>query len=130
MINSSFIRFLLVGLANTSVGYCTTLFLHYALNLSPMLANTGGYVIGGMLSYFLNRRYTFASNRRHREALPRFALTVATCFALNLLILEQALAFTPLPIAQLFANIAYTVSFYLASRFIVFRPHAINKHDL
>lgn len=121
MINSSFIRFLLVGLTNTAVGYGTTLLLHYVFSLTPIQANTGGYVIGGVLSYILNRHFTFASKRRHREALPRFALTVAVCFALNLFVLEQALGFTPLPIAQLFANIAYTVTFYLASRFLVFR---------
>lgn len=124
MIKSSFTRFILVGIANTAVGYSTTLFLHYALSLSPLLANTGGYLIGGLLSYFLNRHFTFASKRRHREALPRFALTVALCFALNLFVLEQALTFAPLPIAQLLANIAYTVSFYLASRFLVFRIHS------
>lgn len=124
MIASPFIRFLFVGLVNTAVGYGTTLFLHYALSFSPILANTGGYLVGGFLSYFLNRHFTFASKRRHREALPRFALTVVICFALNLFVLEQALIFTPLPIAQLFANIAYTVSFYLASRFLVFRTHA------
>lgn len=121
MINSSFIRFLMVGIANTAIGYGTTMLLYYSIEISPFIANAGGYLIGGLLSYTLNRRFTFASKRRHREALPRFALAVAFCFGLNLIVLEQALAFAPLPIAQAFANIAYTFAFYLVSRFVVFR---------
>jgi len=123
MIDSSFIRFLLVGIANTAVGYGTIMFLHYAFGISPVVANTGGYLIGGLLSYMLNRRFTFASKRRHSEALPRFALTVGCCFVLNLIVLEQTLAFVPLPVAQAFASVTYTVAFYLTSRFFVFRPH-------
>ena len=123
MINSSFVRFALVGLANTLVGYTVILLLHYGLGISPVLANTGGYLIGFLLSYGLNRSFTFVSKRPHVQALTRFGLAAACCFVLNLMVLEFSVSVIALPIvfAQALAVGSYTVAFYLSSRFFVFR---------
>jgi putative flippase GtrA len=40
-----------------------------------------GYVAGGLVSYALNRRLTFAGDRPHRESAWRFALVAAGGFA-------------------------------------------------
>ena len=120
---STFTRFLLVGIANTATGYGTILLLFYGLGFGPMPANVAGYVLGALLGYVLNRNYTFTSTRPHAEALPRFCLTVGTCFMLNLMVLEFCLTTLGLPfaLAQIFATCAYTATYYLTSRFLVFR---------
>ena len=119
----SFVRFAMVGLANTAVGYSAILLLHYGFGVGPTLANVGGYMIGALLSYALNRSFTFASDRPHVEALPRFAVTVAICFVLNLLVLKLGLSvlLLPLPLAQALAMASFTIAFYAANRFLVFR---------
>lgn len=119
----TYLRFVLVGLANTAVGYAVIMLLHYGLGVEPVPANVGGYLIGALLSYTLNRNFTFASNRPHAEALPRFGLAVVVCFLLNLMVLNLCLTVFLLPVAlaQALAVCAYTVAFYFASRFLVFR---------
>lgn len=118
-----FIRFLFVGMANTAVGYGTILLCQYGLGLGYVAANAMGYAVGGTVSYLLNRHYTFASRRAHREALPRFVATVGVCYAINLGMLELAVQRLqwPAPVAQGVAMIAYTLSFYFLSRLVVFR---------
>jgi putative flippase GtrA len=123
VIGNSFLRFALVGFVNTSVGYGVILLLHYVVGFSPVFANFGGYAIGTILSYALNRRFTFASGRPHKVALPQFAIAAAGCFLLNLLVLNIGLNALSLPVAlaQAMAVTTYTVFFYLASRFLIFR---------
>jgi putative flippase GtrA len=97
--------------------------LHYGLGVEPVPANVGGYLIGALLSYTLNRNFTFASTRPHAEALPRFGLAVVVCFLLNLMVLNLCLTVFLLPVAlaQALAVCAYTIAFYFVSRFLVFR---------
>lgn len=123
MRKSSFPRFVLVGMTNTVVGYGLILLLHYGAGVGPVSANIGGYLIGALLSYVLNRRFAFASDRPHTEALPRFGLAVAGCFAINLVVLKICVSVLALPVAlaQALAVSAYTVTFYLTCRFLVFR---------
>ncbi len=42
-----------------------------------------GYVAGGLVSYLLNRRHTFASDRPHQEAGWRFGAVAGVGFALT-----------------------------------------------
>ena len=119
----TYVRFVLVGLTNTAVGYLVIMLLHYGLDVEPVRANVGGYLIGTLLSYTLNRNFTFVSARPHAEALPRFGLAVVSCFLLNLMVLNLCLAIFLLPVslAQALAVCAYPIAFYFASRFLVFR---------
>jgi putative flippase GtrA len=126
MRQSAPLRFALVGVVNTAVGYAVILLLHYGLALQPLLANVGGYAIGGGVSYVLNRRFSFGSNRPHAQALPRFIGAVAMSFGVNLLVLRLALMVPNLPVAvaQAIAIGSYMVVFYLISRFLVFGRRA------
>jgi putative flippase GtrA len=49
----------------------------------PVPATLLGYVAGGIVSYVLNRRVTYASNRPHAEAGWRFAAVAAGGFLLT-----------------------------------------------
>lgn len=122
VIRSSIVRFALVGGVNTAVGYLVILLLHYRLQLDLIVSNAIGYLVGGVVSYVLNRNFTFSSKRSHLEAAPRFWLTAACCFGLNLLVLEMLLsAGMHVAMAQAMAVGAYSVAFYLGSRHLVFR---------
>lgn len=123
MIDPSFVRFGLVGLANTAVGYAVILLLHFGVGVGPVLANVVGYAVGAALSYGLNRRFTFGSDRAHDQAVPRFGMAMLSCFALNLAVLEVGVSVLALPVAlaQALAMGSFTASFYLTSRFLVFR---------
>jgi putative flippase GtrA len=118
------LRFVLVGLVNTGIGFSVILGLHYLLHWSPMLANAGGYGVGGVVSYLLSRGFTFRSNRAHRDALPRFVVAVAACFALNLVTLQAVGQWLSWPgwAAQALAVLSYNLGFFVLSRQWVFAP--------
>lgn len=123
MSTGSLVRFAVVGLANTIVGYAAILFLQFAAGASPLVANAGGYALGMILSYSLNKTFTFRSRRSHGHALPRFGAVVAGCYLLNLLTLQLGLSVLGLPAAaaQALAVASYAAAFYFASRLLVFR---------
>ena len=117
-----FARFLFVGFLNTAVGYSTILFFQHVVSLGYLVSNALGYMVGGLVSYVLNKSFTFGSSRAHGEALPRFVLAVAICYLINLVVLEVSIAHWNIPaaIAQGVAMFAYTVTFFFLSKWFVF----------
>lgn len=55
---------------------------------SPVPATLAGYVAGGIVSYTLNRRHTYRSDRPHREATWRFAVVASVGFLLTWLVMH------------------------------------------
>lgn len=72
-----------VGLAAAAVHYGLLIGLVEGAGADPVPATLAGYLGGGVVSYALNRRLTFASDRPHREATWRFALVAAVGFGLT-----------------------------------------------
>jgi putative flippase GtrA len=126
MLSRTFGRFLIVGVVNTMVGYGVILGLQYLVGFGPHVANVGGYLIGWIVSYVLNRRFTFGSDRRHREGLPLFLSVALVSYAFNALVLEIALRSDSVagPLAQAIAMAAYTLCFFQLSRHVAFRRRA------
>ncbi len=124
MSTPSFFRFLLVGFVNTAIGYCIILIFQYGFSAGYWLSNALGYVIGALVSYFLNKTFTFRNARVHSEVLPRFMLAVASSYLINLVVLKIAISDflwqLPVAIAQGAAVLAYTMSFYVISNNFVF----------
>jgi putative flippase GtrA len=75
-----FMSFFGVGLAATAVHYAVLIALVEAGGARPIPATLAGYVAGGIVSYVLLRRHTYASERPHGEAGWRFALVAASGF--------------------------------------------------
>lgn len=122
MIRSMFFRYILVGLANTAVGYGMILSLQVQFGVHPVAANASGYVVGLLMSFALNRTYTFRSRRSFRTSIPAFAAAAAGCYVINLAVLQFSITVLQLQavFSQGMAICAYTVSFYIANRCLVF----------
>jgi putative flippase GtrA len=73
----------LVGVVATLAHYAVLIALVEVLLWRAVPAALCGYVIGGVVSYVLNRRHTFASDRPHRQATWRFALVALLGFCLT-----------------------------------------------
>ena len=72
-----------VGLLAAIVHYGVLIGLVEGVRADPVPATLAGYVAGGVLSYALNRRHTYASERPHAEATWRFALVAFVGFLLT-----------------------------------------------
>ena len=78
-----FASFALIGIAATLVHYGLLVSLVEGYRLDPVPATLVGYVGGGIVSYLLNRRHTYRSDRPHREAGWRFAAVALVGFGLT-----------------------------------------------
>ena len=78
-----FFRFAGVGVVGTVAHYLVLLVAVEVLALRPITGSSLGFTVGALVNYALNYRFTFRSDRRHREALPRFYLVAAAGFVIN-----------------------------------------------
>ena len=86
--DSSFFRFLIVGCINTLVGYGVMFGLynlaglHRWGNLGFWLSSAANYVIGSIVSYFLNKHFTFRNTEKGAKVVGRFILNITVCYLL------------------------------------------------
>lgn len=112
----------LVGILNTIAGFLAILFFMKIAKFSTVLSNVAGYGVGIILSYMLNRRFTFKSRRATRYSMLWFIGAAMVAFGSNLAVLFLTLdlfGFDPV-VAQASAVVAYACVFYLLSRGLVF----------
>lgn len=78
-----FSSFAAVGAIATCVHYALLIGLVEVLAVPAVPAALGGFCAGGAVSYVLNRRHVFHSERPHEEAILRFALVSLVGFGLT-----------------------------------------------
>jgi putative flippase GtrA len=78
-----FASFFGVGLFVAAVHYGVLIAAVEGAGVNPVPAALMGYVAGGVISYGLNRRLTYASDRPHAEATWRFAAVAGVGFLLT-----------------------------------------------
>ena len=112
-----------VGLAAAVVHYGLLVSLVEGYRMEAVRATLVGYVGGGVVSYLLNRRHTYASERPHREAGWRFAAVALVGFGLTWLfmaVLVRGLGLPYLP-AQIVTTALVLVWSFLAHKLWTFR---------
>lgn len=77
---NSFIKFLLIGVLNTFVGLGLMFFLKNGLRWPYWVATFTGNTLGAVVSFLLNRSFTFNSNIPIKEGVPRFAAVIILCY--------------------------------------------------
>lgn len=80
--DKTFLRFILVGVANTIFGTTVMLVFYNVFHCSYWLSSVANYVFGSILSYFLNKNFTFANKEKGIKPVLRFTLNIAVCYAL------------------------------------------------
>lgn len=125
MIDGRLVRFLLVGVANTALGLSVIYFSMYVLGLGVLPANALGYGCGIVLSFVLNRNWTFSHAGSQWPALIRFLAVTAVAYGANVLavLLARRLGLNGY-LAQLCGTPVYTAVGYLGSRYFAFRASA------
>ena len=77
------IAFASVGVLAAIGHYGTLIALVEGARIGAVPATLAGFIVGGVISYLLNRRHTWRSERPHAEATWRFALVAGVGFLLT-----------------------------------------------
>lgn len=117
-------RFALVGAVNTGVDLGLFAALFYAFDVPLLLANAGGFLVAVLVSYILNKTWTFSDTSRGTESVRR-ALAFLTVAMVGLGIGSAVIWLAALMIPPIFAKLtAIGATFlwnFIASRRWVFR---------
>jgi putative flippase GtrA len=119
-------RFAVVGILNTAIGYTAIIAALFA-GLTDIAANAFGYVVGLCISFFVNRQWTFdVSSPVNSGEVFRFLGLFAFSWSLNISVVAIGiyLGFAGNPLLHLAGIVAYSLSFFLLSDAIVYRPNA------
>ena len=82
VVDAKLLKFLLVGVINTLVGTAIMYGLYNFAGASYWLSSATNYILTSILSYFLNKYFTFRSQGQSLREILRFALNIAVCYTI------------------------------------------------
>ena len=78
--DKTFLKFIVVGIINTLFGTAIMFFCFNILQMDYWVSSAMNYLCGGILSYFLNKKYTFEVKETSSKAIIRFAINLTVCY--------------------------------------------------
>ena len=137
LFDPTFFRFILVGVVNTLVGYGVMFGLYNLAGLHTWgaagywLSSAANYVVGSVVSFFLNKHFTFQNREKGAGVVLRFVVNISVCwllaYGLAQPVMEALLGNLGLS-GQLQGNLTmlagsglFVVLNYLGQRFFAFR---------
>ena len=127
--DKTFIKFIITGIINTIVGTGIMFTLYNIFHCSYWVSSIMNYVVGSVVSFFLNKYWTFKSKHFSFKEVIFFTINIAVCFFIAygvakpiVLYLLSGYSITIQEnVAMFFGMVIFTVLNYLSQRFIVFR---------
>jgi putative flippase GtrA len=129
LLDKTFWKFILVGVANTLFGTAIMFGFYNLLHFGYWVSSAANYILASILSYFLNKYFTFKNKKKSFKQIIVFAINIATCYfiayglakPLATWILSGAQKNVQENIAMLVGMGLFVVLNYLGQRFFVFR---------
>lgn len=75
-----FLKFMVVGVVNTVVGTAVMFVMYNVFHQSYWISSASNYVVGSILSYFLNKYFTFESKKKSLNQVLKFVLNISLCY--------------------------------------------------
>lgn len=127
--DKTFLKFIIVGIINTAVGAGVMFALYNIFHCSYWFSSIMNYVIGSLVSFFLNKYWTFKSRAFSFKEVLYFTLNIAVCFFIAyglakpfaVYLLSGYSVTVQENTAMLIGMIIFTGLNYLSQRFIVFK---------
>ncbi len=85
----TFFRFILVGILNTAVGYGVMFGLWNLAGLHTWgdsgywISSAANYIVGSIVSFFLNKHFTFRNQEKGSAVVIRFILNITLCWFIS-----------------------------------------------
>ena len=133
---SSLTRFIIVGIINTLVGMAIMFGLYNLAGCSYWISTAANYFFASILSFFLNKHYTFRYKGDTAGSAARFVITIAVCYfiaygiakPLTLHLVSGSVRFQE-NLAMLVGMVLFTGVNYLGQRFFTFAKAKAEEDD-
>lgn len=80
LIDKTTIKFILVGIINTLVGTAVMLILYNVCHANYWFSSAMNYIVGSVVSYFLNKYFTFQNSEKSVKQVIRFVVNITICY--------------------------------------------------
>lgn len=133
-LDKTFLRFIIVGVINTLFGTAIMFVFYNVFGLSYWLSSASNYFFGSILSYFLNKYFTFQYKKRDWKVVGRFVLNISVCYLIAYgaakplvrALLSGASATIQENVAMLCGMCLFVALNYLGQRFFAFKSEENN----
>lgn len=82
LFDRTFWKFIAVGVINTLFGTGIMFLFYNVFHLSYWVSSASNYLFGSILSYFLNKHFTFQNKGNTGKTVLRFAANITVCYLL------------------------------------------------
>lgn len=124
-----FWKFLGVGVINTLAGSAVMFLLYNVAHCGYWLSSAANYLVGSIISYVLNKKFTFQNKQNTGRTVLRFAVSIGACYLIAYGIAKpialRLLSGAPVNIQEnlgmLIGMGLYVLLNYVAQRFFAFK---------
>lgn len=129
VIDEKLLKFIVVGVINTLVGMAIMFGLYNLAHCSYWVSSAANYILTSILSYFLNKYFTFQNKEKSARQVVRFVINIAVCYLIAYGV-AKPLTFAVLGgfgeqvqtnVAMLAGMCFFTALNYLGQRFFAFK---------
>ncbi len=118
-----FLRYIFSGVINTMVTYLTSIILLKIFNIFLVISNLLGYVVGIVVSFYLNRNFVFKSKKIEiKKQFYKFIFACLFSYFVNLIFLITFSFIFELNdyVSQILSMASYSLTFYYLSNKYIF----------
>lgn len=129
LFDATFWKFIAVGIINTIFGTTIMFVCYNVFHLGYWLSSGANYFFGSILSFVLNKYFTFQNKEKSISQIVRFVINILVCYfvaygvakPLTIMLLAQAPVKVQENIAMLVGMCFFVGLNYLGQRFFAFR---------
>ena len=137
IIDMATIKFLMVGVINTLVGTGVMFLLYNVFSASYWVSSAANYIVGSVVSYFLNKYFTFQNKEKSMVQVLKFVVNISICYLIAYggakplvrYLLSSSNEKVQDNISMLIGMGLFVVLNYFGQRFIVFKDNK-NKDEI
>ena len=124
-------KFLLVGVLNTLFGMTIMYVLYNVFDVSYWWSSAANYFFGSILSYILNKHFTFGHKGHVASSALRFTINVVVCYVIAYSIAKPLMMWllsgwgktVQENVAMFVGTVLFTALNYIGQRFFAFSEH-------
>ena len=93
LVDRTLLKFIVVGVVNTLFGSAIMFAMYNLLHCSYWVSSAANYVCGSILSFFLNKHFTFQNQSKSPAVVIKFIINIVVCYLLAYGIAKPAVRF-------------------------------------